>query len=226
MSLRGLLLRFLAFALALAGPAVVVEHRFRATPTTYSVKHQWLEAHAPDVEVLVLGSSSALNGVQPKYFYDASDFRAYNCGGTAQSIYYNHEILERYLGRMKHLRLVIMTMDYVTLESRMPDSIEEWRQFFYAREFGFPPEGGIDPYDIRFASVFELYPQVFRTACMFNDCDHRDGLDSFAGRPRQRAPSTMRCGGFKRRIDGGARRPSAPTSRFSRRTSRLSRLGG
>jgi hypothetical protein len=179
MSLPRLLIRFLAFTLPLVALTLAIDAKFRRIPTSYGVKRAWLEAHGGDIEVLVLGSSSAFNGVQPKFFRAP----AYNAGNVAQSIYYDHEILSRYLGSMKALKLVFLLFDYQTLEYHFEDGIESWRQFFYYHEYGFRPEGGVDPYDVRFTSVLQLYPPNVRVRCVIATCDQTDGMDEFGWAP-------------------------------------------
>ncbi len=151
---RRFALRLALFSLPLAILALVMEAGLEQVPNSYSLKRRAVEAQAPELQVLVLGASEALTGVRP----DLLQRPAYNLADRSQSLYYDFQYLDRFLPFLTHLRLVILTLSYYTLESSLADpNAEYWRQFFYQRFDGFIPEGSVDPFDVRRYNLLFLY---------------------------------------------------------------------
>lgn len=92
----------------------------RCIPNDYKTQKSYLESHAEDIKILVLGASSASRGVLPRYF----DIQpSYNCAYSARSIDYDYHILEKYIHKMDSLRYVILDMNYTKLWWKMgPDN--------------------------------------------------------------------------------------------------------
>jgi hypothetical protein len=173
LSLRRFAVAGVVFLIPLLVLAGFCESRARAITTSYRVKRQGLEAAAPALEALVLGTSTALVGVQPRFFR----VPAYNAANVSQSVYYDHEFLAKYLPMMPNLKVVVLIVDHHGLEYRFPDSPETWRQFLYFREFGFAPEGATDAYDVRLHSALEQFTPETRVRCSLEPCDLSEGID-------------------------------------------------
>jgi hypothetical protein len=146
--LRKLLL-FLAPLLLLAGYA---EIRLRRVPNGYTAKRAFLERQLDSVEVLVLGSSHAYNGVDP----DCLSRPAFNLAYVSQSLYYDTRLVRKYLDRMPRLRLVLVETNYFSLWYQLAHSTESWRDWYYYHFWGIrhrDPAG----LDLRRFSYIALY---------------------------------------------------------------------
>lgn len=107
--------------LLLAGMAV--EWLARSVPNDYKYKCAYLDGHAGKVEMLVLGGSQGLFGVDPALLH----VPAFNACHISQSINFDYEILKKYAPQLTHLQTIVVTMSYPTLGGRLEHSIERWR---------------------------------------------------------------------------------------------------
>jgi hypothetical protein len=165
-SRRALLARVLLFAAPLAILLPWTEARFRSIPSSHSRKAEDLHAKAPTIEVLVLGSSTAYEGVKPQLLRRPG----YNAALAAQSLYYEDQILTKYLDAMKRLRVVLFFFDQRALKSTLPAADMQSR-VRYERAFGIPPEApGVDRFDLRVVSAFLDSSPSERIKCTFEPC--------------------------------------------------------
>lgn len=120
---------FFLILLTLGG---VVEWLARSVPNDYRYKCDYLDHHAAAVEVLVLGGSQGLFGVDPALLHAP----AFNACHISQSINFDYEILKKYAPRLTHLQTIVVTMSYPTLGGRIEHSIESWRVKNYNLYYG------------------------------------------------------------------------------------------
>lgn len=106
----------------------IMEYGLKSIPNGYNSKRKYLEEQADSIEVLVLGSSQTLYGVDPAYFSK----KAFNLANVSQTIYYDTEIAYRYLDRMHKLKYVIIPVSYFSLWQQICDGQDEWRDFMYS----------------------------------------------------------------------------------------------
>lgn len=112
----------------LAGSLIVYcEIRLRDIPNSYSVKKILFEKQLDSLQVLVLGNSQPLYGIDPKYF----DLKGFNLANSSQSLYYDKEITLKYLDRMPKLKIVIIPVSYFSMWSDLYTAYEDWRDAFY-----------------------------------------------------------------------------------------------
>ena len=121
-------------------------------PNTYNTKCWIFENGLSKIEVLVLGSSHAKNGINPNYL----DGQAFNMASASQSLYYDQQLLVRYLSRMTKLKVVIVDISLFSLETELADG-EAFRQFFYTRYYHITPYKQSYVWDVRNYSLFSLY---------------------------------------------------------------------
>ena len=74
-------------------------------------KSRWMDRHAEEVQVLVLGSSNTNRAIIPTELGHGSGF---SCAGPSQDLQNDSWILHRYVERMDSLRYVIVDMNYLT----------------------------------------------------------------------------------------------------------------
>lgn len=147
-----LLLFLLPLALLLGG----LEWKLGTLTNTYAQKRTDLERQLSDIQILVLGPSNALHGIDPVYF----SHKGYNLANASQTIFYDKALTLRYLDRMPALRLVIIPVTYNSMYTQLIDSRESFRCFFYSKYWGIE-EPGLPRLDIRRYSKIALYtPQT------------------------------------------------------------------
>lgn len=130
----------------------------RRAKTSYSKKRAAVAARANELEVVVMGSSCALFGIDPKEL----GANALNLADVSQPLYYDRKILEQWVDRLPKLRLVILPISPLTLETTMPKGGEAWRTFLYERYWNIPPIDAENPLDVRHFSVTALLPPPLR----------------------------------------------------------------
>jgi hypothetical protein len=130
--IKKFLLKLCLFLLPLLLCFAWVEYKLAHLPNTYSQKRTDFERQLSDIQILVLGPSHALHGIDPAYF----SHKGYNLANASQTIYYDKEITLRYLDRLPALRLVIIPVSYNSLYTQLADSKESFRGWFYARYWG------------------------------------------------------------------------------------------
>lgn len=107
-----------------------VELFYRCTDTAYTEKNKQLRTEYSDAEVLVLGNSHALYGIDPEYF----DSRTYNVANISQTLYFDELILNTYLDSLPQLETVIITISYFSLSQKDNTMGDVWRKYFYKHQ--------------------------------------------------------------------------------------------
>lgn len=104
------------------------EYGLSRMQNSYSLKYSQMEAQAPKIQVLVLGPSIALMGVDPDYFC----MKGYNAANIAQPLFYDTRIALKFLDKMTSLKAVLITISYPSLWSELYGTPEGFRDYFYA----------------------------------------------------------------------------------------------
>ena len=132
--------------------ACFFEFELGKIPNSYNYKRTLLEKKLDSIEILILGNSKALYGINPEYLKN----NAFNASNHAQTLYYDCEIASRYLDRIPNLKFVIIPITEITFENQLIDGPESWRDFFYSQFWGIDyPE--INKLDIKYFSKIFLY---------------------------------------------------------------------
>jgi hypothetical protein len=155
-AVRKFLLKTILFLLPLALVFGYAEVRLRGMETTYSVKKRDFLQQKDSLEVLVLGSSHALYGIDPGQF----SLRGYNLSNSSQTLYYDVRLTEKYLDEMPVLKAVIIPVSYFSLWYQLEDTKDAWRAYFYKKfwEIGSPE---IRAMDVENFSYIMLYsPEI------------------------------------------------------------------
>lgn len=124
-------LLFLAPVVVLSG---LLEGALRRIPNDYSFKRAYLDRHAQDIEVLILGSSHSYYDIDPAYL----KARAFNAAHVSQSIKYDDYILDKYWDRLERLRVVVWPISYFSLFWELEEGLESWRVKDYAIYYDCP----------------------------------------------------------------------------------------
>ena len=122
------------FLLPILVLAVIMEISLRAIPNDYKQKRSYMDSHSDEIEVLVLGSSHSLYGINPKYFSQ----KTYNMAYVSQSLDLDYKILEKYHNRFKNLKTIIVDISYFSLYATLETGPEPWRAKNYNIYYDIP----------------------------------------------------------------------------------------
>ncbi|GAB4402702.1 MAG: hypothetical protein OHK0039_01030 [Bacteroidia bacterium] len=142
--LRRFVIRTLLFSLPVAMLWLGLEWLQRVLPMDYKEKKATLERLAPELHTLVLGSSHTYLGVNP----DLLDGPAYNMAMTAQTLYFDAFLLEKYIDSLPALRRVVLPVSYPSLggeSERYPGDYN--KSYYYAFFYG--SRAFTKPYSVR-----------------------------------------------------------------------------
>lgn len=146
------LLLFLLPPLVMFG---VLEYKLARLPNSYTYKKAQIEKKAADIQVLIVGNSHAYYGISPHEW----PISGFNLANVSQSLYYDAQLISRYLASLPNLKLVIIPIEYLSFEYEMKNTRFEWRMFFYERYWQIPPLGS-SVFDIRHYSLIGIYSPV------------------------------------------------------------------
>src|SRR5258706_6641108 len=98
------LLRLIAFLSPIIGLLLLIEVNLGQMPNSYTQKQNYLKEHLGNSEVLVMGSSHGLLGINPHYF----SHPGFNLASVNQVLYYDNLLITTYQLEMPNLKLVLM----------------------------------------------------------------------------------------------------------------------
>lgn len=81
-------------------------------PNTYSYKHDYLEKHINDINILLMGSSYIEEGICPEIIGEG----CFNTAISGRDIVFDAEIAKKYFSRMNQLKIVLLPLDYSKFE--------------------------------------------------------------------------------------------------------------
>lgn len=148
-----LIKKILLLSLPVLAFLVFFESFARSIPTSYSVKHKALDAVKDRVEVLVMGSSHANFGIDPKYFSRPG----FNLANTSQCLAQDYQLLLKYLPECKNLKLVMVPISYFTLQTDLALSPEAWRCAYYSVYMGVNADPSASGWELRNNSALALW---------------------------------------------------------------------
>lgn len=119
--------KFIKLLILFVTPILVVMISFelllRDIPNDYSLKKNYLNTNSNNIEVLFLGSSHIHFGINPEYI----SRKSFNGAHISQSLNFDLAILEKYKGRWKNLKYLIIPIDYFSMYTTLEGGIEKWR---------------------------------------------------------------------------------------------------
>jgi hypothetical protein len=119
---------------------------------SYSFKRACLEKQLDSIEIVVLGSSQVLYGINPDYFC----LKGFNLGTIGQPLYYDTRLMLRYIDKMPKIKYVLINISYFSLGFQLIDGPEKWRDYFYSRFWNIDFTE-LDIYNLKKYSYFFLY---------------------------------------------------------------------
>jgi len=121
--MKHFLFRIFLFCIPLIIVAIGCEIFVRTMPSSYKQKRDQLIANADSIEILVLGSSHAMDAVDPNQF----TLYTHNLAFGAQSVYFDRKLIEKYLPDLPRLKYVLLNLEINSLYF----DHDEGRDFFY-----------------------------------------------------------------------------------------------
>lgn len=130
--MKKFLLHTFAFSCIIALSLIGIECCMNYVPSSYNEKATYIEHHGDSLEVLILGSSHAYYGINPEIF----NRKTYSLANSSQTIYYDNQLLEKYIERCKNLKTVIMSISMFSFYFDMGDDGDTFSLVNYKRNFG------------------------------------------------------------------------------------------
>lgn len=103
--------RLILFLLPVALLLGAIEFLLSRSENSYTFKRRLADSAASSTEIIILGSSHSLCGINPALL----SRKAINLAERSQPLYYDSAIASKYLPQMKQLKLVILPIDYFSL---------------------------------------------------------------------------------------------------------------
>lgn len=103
--------------------SIPIELLLRKIPNEYTYKKEYLNKHAHEIEVLILGSSHSYYGVDPSYFSN----NTFNASHVSQTYEWDYEIYKKYKDRFTSLKTIILPVSYFSLLTELETNSEHWR---------------------------------------------------------------------------------------------------
>jgi len=104
-------------------------------PTNYSQKYTYMEENSPGIEVLVLGNSETLYGINPDYI----SYKTFNLAEVSQTLDIDYLLLEKYINEMFSLKAIVIPVTYTSFFEILGYGDETWRIRNYKRYFHINP---------------------------------------------------------------------------------------
>lgn len=120
-----------------------LEWFYRTAETNYTFKHQTISENPDTYELLIMGNSHTLYGLNPAHFSN----KTFNLANTSQSLYFDELLLQKHLPKMPNAKAVIIPISYFSLSQQDNTSDDLWRKYFYRAQMDLevPIVSTIDP---------------------------------------------------------------------------------
>lgn len=128
---------------------LALEFYVRSLPSSYRQKEQWMEEHASEVEVLLLGNSHGLFGLRPEVFPK----KTYNLCNVSQIFEYDEFLLRRFLPKCSRLTDVFLIVDNSNLFDPPLEVSEDFRCTYYHLYMHYPKHSIISKYGFELSHI-------------------------------------------------------------------------
>lgn len=135
--MKKFLYSLLIFFLPIVLLVVALEAYVVFYPSTFNLKAKDINTHTAEVKTIILGSSHNQNALNPEYFTDET----VNLANAGQDAQLDSALFFTYAPKLSSLKLVILEIDYLTMEEKNPDDYFRlsWYKRFYGFELGHIP---------------------------------------------------------------------------------------
>ena len=111
LGMKNFLLKILIYTLPIVLVAVGLEIYVERIPNSYTYKRTYMEQHASEIQILVLGSSYAYDGIDAEVLPNA-----FNLANSSQCFEDDYRLLLRYIVDMDSLQTVVLPLSYSSLQ--------------------------------------------------------------------------------------------------------------
>src|SRR4051812_22574772 len=101
MNVRTFILKLFLFLLPLATGMFIVEYKLSSFQNSYNLKRTYFERQLDSVEVINVGSSQALYGINPAFF----SYKTFNLANVSQTLFYDKRLVLSNLKKLPKLKL-------------------------------------------------------------------------------------------------------------------------
>lgn len=154
--MKKFLINCLFFLLPITGLLVAMELYVRHLPNTYRQKHEWMENHAEEVEILMLGNSHGLYGLRPNCF----SRKAYNLCQVSQTLEYDEFLIKKYTPRCRRLTDIFLVVDYSGFFDLPLEQTERFRCTYYRLYMDYPKHSLWSSYGFELSDVSAVKEKV------------------------------------------------------------------
>ncbi|NLE25431.1 MAG: hypothetical protein GX625_08835 [Clostridiaceae bacterium] len=146
---------------------IIIEHLLRQIPNDYSLKAEYLNEHSDSIEVLFLGGSHSVSGLNPELMR----MKSFNAANFSQSLDYDLAILKEYENNWSSLKYIVIPVSVPSLHVDLENSVENWRAKNYILYFNIKISKHPKFYSeilngLLFKNILDIY--YYKT----NDTDH------------------------------------------------------
>jgi len=124
--MKKILLKIALFSLPVAVIIIFMEICVRTYPSMYETKKAQLMLAADSVETLILGNSSAMDGIDPTQINEY----AFNFAFAAQPLFFDIKLTEKYLHELPRVKHIVISTIFASFFH------EGSRSFYYHKYFG------------------------------------------------------------------------------------------
>ncbi len=121
--MRQLINRLLILLFLLVITCIIIEYMLRQIPNDYTVKRNYLDSNAGKIEVLFLGGSHSLAGLNPAL----TEMKSFNASNFSQTLEYDLAILRKYKNNWSSLKYIVLPISLPTFYLDLESSTEHWR---------------------------------------------------------------------------------------------------
>lgn len=141
------------------------EYRLRKVENSYSYKKEKFEKNIDNIEVLIMGSSESLHGINPEFL----NLKGFNLANVSQSLYYDKELIIKYINQLQKIKVVILSISYFSLWYDVyNNSIEYWRDYYYYHFWGINTNAN-ESFNLKKYSYISLYGTDFTQLSLFEN---------------------------------------------------------
>jgi hypothetical protein len=167
------------FVLPLLIIAVAMEFVAESIPNSYTYKRDYMEEHGAEIQTLILGSSNAYDGLNPRVLPNA-----FNLANSSQTLEDDYRLLAKYIDSMDSLQTVIVGLGYHSLGVTK----EEHRRTYYTIYMDLYPRWPISKYSFEVCNPEMLIKKIIKYA-VSRDVTRCDSLGQRVGHTREAAQS-------------------------------------
>lgn len=128
--MKKLCTKIILFLIPVIAIWVGLELFYRLVDTNFTEKDKQIRTEFKDAEILILGNSHSLFGINPSHF----DRRTYNISNVSQTLYFDEIIFNTYVSELPELKAIVVNISYFSLTEDKNPLGDAWRKYFYKHQ--------------------------------------------------------------------------------------------